>query len=410
MKRSRSGSRALILLASAGLLTLSGCGQGAYTRQGSSAAKEKSTVIKSATEWDMARQAFFSGDLDKALKKIDVSLSMNPNVAKSHVLKGRILLEQGEIGQAVRSFNTALAIQPDFVDAHYYMGIAAERLDRTQDAFDHYARATELDEYNDQYPVAAAEMLVDMNRLDEAARFLTGVATFEDSAGIKQMLGHIERLRGNMPAAAEYFQSAQLLAPDDLGILEDLTRAQIAVGRFADAEYSLSQLLSDKDYAQRRDLQRMRAECLVKLNRAGEARQVYLDLTGSGEGVKDLDSWIGLGNVSHTVGDFATLRKAATRVVAIAPDRHEGYVLWSLWHRQQGNLEAALRSINDATTRNSTDPLLLTMRAMTLIDMGRMNEARESLASALKLDPQHAASQAVLARLNEQLAGVQVTE
>jgi tetratricopeptide (TPR) repeat protein len=407
MLRSNQCRRAVALIAVAGAVALlGGCGQGSYTREGSSLAKEKMNMMKSATEWEMARQAFFAGDLDKALRKVDVSLGMNPNVAKSHVLKGRILLEQGEVGLAVRSFNTALAIQPDFVDAHYYVGIAAERLNRTQDAFDHFARATELDEYNDQYPVAAAEMLIDMGKFDEAANFLSRTATLEDSPGVRQTLGHIERLRGNMPAAVSYFQSAQLLAPDDLGILEDLTRAQFAVGQFGDAEYALSQILADPDYAERRDLQRLRAECLVRLNRTGEARQMYLELTSTGEGVKDLDSWIGLGEVSHTVGDFATLRKAATRVVSLAPERQDGYVLWSLWHRQQGNQEATLRSIDDALRRNPENPLLFTMRAMTLIELGRTNEARQALTSALAIDPQHAPSQSVLASLNERVANV----
>ncbi len=397
---------ALGLIAIAGTIGLSGCGQGSYTREGSSLAKEKMNMMKSATEWEMARQAFFAGDLDKALRKVDVSLGMNPNVAKSHVLKGRILLEQGEVGLAVRSFNTALAIQPDFVDAHYYIGIAAERLNRHQDAFDHYARAAALDEYNDQYPMAAAEMLIDMGRLDEARTYLEGCATLEDSPGIRQTLGHIARLRGDMPAAVNYFQSAQLLAPDDQGILEDLTRAQFAVGRFADAEYSLSTLLQKADYTQRRDLQRLRAECLIQLNRTGEARQLYLELTGTGEGVKDLDSWIGLGEVSHKVGDFATLRKAATRVVSLAPERQEGYVLWSLWHRQQGNQEATLRSIDDAIRRNTENPLLFTMRAMTLIELNRGSEARQALTTALKLDPKHAPSLAVLSNLDNRVAGV----
>lgn len=78
---------------------LAGCNysHGTYTKGELNAAKQRMSSLKAATEWDMGRQAFLGGDLEKAVKAVNRSLALNPNVPKSHVLKGRILAEMGDL-------------------------------------------------------------------------------------------------------------------------------------------------------------------------------------------------------------------------------------------------------------------------------------------------------------------------
>lgn len=405
---SRVGMRlALGIVAAVGIATSTGCGgKGQYTKEHTSLAKEKMNVIKSATEWEMGRQAFFAGDLDKALKKVDISISINSGVTKTHVLRGRIMLEKGEIGQAVRSFETALAIAPDDVDANYYMGIAQERLTKLDKAFEFYDHAARMDEYNDQYAVAAAEMLIDQGEYDRAETYLHDSPTFDHSAGVHQTLGHIARLRGEVPRAVTEFRSAQLLAPDDIGILEDLTRAQFNSGAYGDAAYGFSTLLADKECADRRDLKHMYADCLVKLNRPIEARKLYKELTADAQGASSLDAWIGLGNISYTVGDFTTVRQAATRIVALAPNQKDGYVLWALLHRHNGNIEASISSLRDAVARDGRDPMLHTMIALAYLELKKPNEARGAVAQALVVDPNNRAAMTVMGMIDQSVAAV----
>src|SRR5689334_14733375 len=94
----RSGS-ALALAAC--LAALTGCaGHGQYTQEGIKTAEERLAQMKSGTEWQMAQQQFLAGDLDKALKTVDSSIGLNPKVAKSHTLRGRILIEKGQLEAA----------------------------------------------------------------------------------------------------------------------------------------------------------------------------------------------------------------------------------------------------------------------------------------------------------------------
>lgn len=376
-------------LCGVGVLGLGGCSgaQGNYTREGGSIAKERMSAMKSATEWEMGRQAFLSGDLDKAMRKVDASLSLNANVVKSHVLKGRILIEQGELGQALKSLHTAETLDPTDPDAHYYLGIVFERLNRPQEAAEHFMTACELDSYNPGYAVAASEMLVDLDRTEEARLYLTNLPMSGDNAGVRQMLGHIALIQGDNNAAVGFFSQARLLAPDDGAIQEDLVRAQMLTGQFAAAELNIAAMRQGKEGAARRDLMVLHAEALLNVNRPVEARALYQELLSDPTMVSEVGAWVGLGNAAYMINDGRTLRRAASRVVSLDPTSHEGYALWALCHRRDGAFDKALTSVDQAIQRKPDDASFHALRAMILADLGRQGEAVQAARAAARLDP-----------------------
>lgn len=381
-------------------LGLTGCsGQGNYTREGASVAKERMNAMKSATEWEMGRQAFVAGDLDKALRKVDASLSLNQNVVKSHVLRARIMIEKGELGQSLRSLHTAITLDPQDPDAHYYLGVTYERLNRPEDAAEHFMTASEVDDYNPGYAVAAAEMLVDLNRTEEARLYLLGLPASNDNAGIRQMLGHIALIQGNTEAAVGFFSQARLLAPDDQAIQEDLIRAQMQVGLYAPAEMNIAAIRQNKANATRRDLMQLHAEALMGVNRPVEARAIYQELLTDPNMASDVQAWVGLGNASYLVNDQRTLRRAASRVVALAPSSYEGYALWALCHRRDGQFAKALASVDQAILRAPKDPSFHGLRAMILADQGRTAEAVQAARVAAQLAPEESKYQTLQSQL-----------
>lgn len=378
----------LSLILAAGQLGACAGKHGKYTQ----AAKEKSVQrvneLKSMNEYQMARQQYLAGDLSKALTSIDRAITLNPGVAKSHVLRGRINIELGDMENATASLKRAEEIDAQNVEAQYYLGIVAERVSMTEEAQQRYLNAARLDPTNAQYVVAAAEMMIDRGLLDEAEGFLAQQASLlANNAGIRQTRGHVAMLRGDTEAACRFFHEARLLAPDDTVILEDLIRAQIAVGKFADAEFHLATLLKSKGFEDRRDLQTMRARCLLNLDRPIEAREMFVKLTQGDAGARDADAWIELGNLSYLLRDDRRLRDAALRVVALAPERHEGYTFRGLYHRRRGELEQALLWFDQAVERRGAEVHPLVLRGLLLEQLGRFDDARSSYAAALLQNP-----------------------
>ncbi len=379
------------IVAAAGMLAgvLTGCspGHGEYTTEHINASKEKMTQMKSALEWQTAQGDFLAGDFKKALKAVDRSILLNPQVGKSHVLRGRILMETGDLEGALLSLLEAERLDPQSVDPQYYLGIVNERLERREEALARYQKAAQIDPANAQYLVASAEMLIDLGRLEEAQRFLEARSErLEHNAAVRQTLGHIAMMRGDAEHAVTLFHEARLLSPADLGVQEDLARAQFATQRFADAEASLAKLLATPDRGDRRDLRLMRAQCLVELDRPVDARELLIALTNENSGSADFDAWNLLGQVSFKMNDLTRARHAATRLVAIAPKRGAGHLLRGLVHRKQQNLPSAQESFARAVALEPTVESLLLL-GMTQHELGWTELARRTVSEAIAMDP-----------------------
>ena len=371
-----------------GLVGCGGTGKGKYTQEHLSGARVKLDVMKSATEYDMGRQSFLAGDLKKALERIDRSIALNEHVSKSHVLRGRILNEMGEADQAIAALQTASALNPSSVEAQYYLGIVYERIVNHEQAAEHFIAAHTLDPSDPQYVIAACEQLIDAGELTRAQEFIAGTGDkFNHNGGVRQTLGHLAMMRGDHAQAVEMFNQARLLTPDDTSILEDLAAAQIAMGDNAKAESNLARLLSDRNFNGRRDLQHTRARCLIELDRLVEARDVYVTLTTGPDGASDGEAWIALGSVSMALRDQLRLREAAQRVIALEPNRSEGYLYRAAWHRRQANPEPALRWLDMAEQRGADAAVVHQLRAIVLKELGRDEEARKEIISAAAADP-----------------------
>lgn len=389
-----------------GLLLAAACaagcaGHGQHTEAFKIQAQERMAQLKAATQWDLAQQQYLSGDVQKALKSIDQSIAMSGTVPKSHTLRGRILLELGRLEESIQSFDRALELDPKHAESHYFKGVVLERFSRAEEALASYKAAGEHDPSDPQYLIAAAEMLVQLGRLDEASALLAErESDFEHNAGIRQMLGHIAMMRGDTPVALLRFKEACTLDPDDPALLEDLVHAQLASGDKFEAEYGLRRLLREPSHTDRRDLHLVHAHTLAALDRPVEARDILERLIREGGGSADVPALIALGEVSLTLNDQRRLRAVAQQLAHAAPDRPESAIYLALWHRERGELDEAAASLGRAIEKNPTDPRPRLLQAFLFERMGKLDDARLTLQAALAARPDDAEALRALERLN----------
>ena len=126
------------------------------------------------------------------------------------------------------------------------------------------------------------------------------------------------------------------------------------------------------------------------LDRPVDARKIYQDLLQGEEGASDIDAWIGLGNIAYLIEDARALRQCASRVVAMAPDRAEGYSLWALHHRAGNDLSKAIGAARRAIEADPTDPALRAFYGVLLTDAGNREGAIDAFTDAVTLAPTNA--------------------
>lgn len=389
----------LILTAglAAALLATAGCGPTSHGKKMRTEARSRVDAFNSHLSYDQALQAFEVGRFDVARRQIDAALARFPKEADYHVLKGRICLETHELEKAIRSFQAAIEENESCAEAHYFAGIVLQRWSDDRAAYEHYRRAFEIESTNVQYLLASAESLVALGEFEAAAAMVEDkLAYFEYNSALRHLLGQIALMNGDPATAAECFAHARLLNPDDLLLLEELAWAQYAAGSFSqcyDSLVYLKQVMNEP----RPDLMHLEARCLAMMDRGTEARDLYMKFVRVNE--SDVEAWIELGSVAWQLGDLRRVAQAGARVIAIAPNRYEGYFLKGVYERESGNVREAIRLFGEAASRSSDAALPHLILGRALEETGDLDGALMAYAGAARIDASDSDTQMLLKRL-----------
>jgi tetratricopeptide (TPR) repeat protein len=155
------------------------------------------------------------------------------------------------------------------------------------------------------------------------------------------------------------------------------------------AVHIFESLLEKRDYAQRRDIQRMLASCYANVDRLMEARSILLDVVADDRGAEDAGVWQELGAIAYDVNDFRTVGRAGRRLMALAPQAPEGYVFRALWFQREGRSDQALEALDQGASRGALGADGLVMRGVIAAQLGHDEHARKSFALAIEKDPAH---------------------
>jgi len=394
---------------------LAGCG--GPTKKGMEArsdAAERVNMVNAQVSFDQARRSFEAGDLERGLREIRSGLARlegspgvpGSTVAEFTVLKGRILLELHRLEDSMRAFQTAIEHDEEHAEAWYFSGIINQRWSRHQEAFESYNTAATLDPENVQFLLAAAESLIALERYDEARELVQSrIEYHEYNAALRHLLGHIAMLENDHDTAATLLQEARLLKPDDPMLLEELALVRFDAEKYSSCYDALQELYRTAPQTRQRvDLRHLEARALTRMERYIEARRIYIELSQKSPG--DVDVWIELAAIALELGDERRLDEGSSRVMTIAPDRHEGYLLRAVLEEDRGNTREAERLLSEAIeradrTQSDESHLSYLLLGRVFEAQGRFDQARDAYRSALRIVPDSREARALLSRLND---------
>ncbi len=116
---------------------------------------------------------------------------------RARVNLGIALSQKGRLDEAIKHYNEALRIRPDFAEAHTNLGHALARQGRLDEAIKHYAEALRLDPTSIESHYYLAHALYGQGRVNEAITIAEKALKLAESSNQKEMA---EEIRKNLSA------------------------------------------------------------------------------------------------------------------------------------------------------------------------------------------------------------------
>lgn len=117
-----------------------------------------------------------------AIARVDIAITAGASHPKLFFMKGLALMQMSQRKEARRSFREALAQEPLYGDAHFYLGVLLSEEGDSETAEYHLRRAVELDPWNAQAHNYLGYLLAETGKyLDEAIALIQKAISLEPS-------------------------------------------------------------------------------------------------------------------------------------------------------------------------------------------------------------------------------------
>jgi len=280
----------------------------------------------------VAMDQFKAGDLEKAEAYASQALALDGNYVPARILMGKILLEQAKPADALLELRRAEALAPSNSEVVFLIGVALEKHTDYEQALQYYQKARALDAVNDDYVTASAEVLVKLERPQQALDLLESrLDSHNGNASMLALAGELSMLVNDPAKAVEYFRRCNDIQPDSLQMHESLAKALFFAGQYQEAIETLTALAEDKRYQEKVSwVYVMLGDALTATGHAGLARNQYE--TASRIDPDDPMIWASMAKASMLLKDDPRAILAARQALSLSNDCVDaalvlGYVL-----------------------------------------------------------------------------------
>jgi len=265
--------------------------------------------------------------------------------AESRYQAGLNLLRKGEINKAAEAFKSAIRSRPDFVDAHYALGVALSRMDR------------------EHWP-AAVDQLLEVLRLKP------------DHVDARVDLSSILALEGDSSAAAAQLEQAIRLAPENPDLYVLLGKAQYESNNFPKAIESFQKALELKP-----ELGAAHYGIGLVLTKQHENIRAAQEFrTALDRNPQDAHSHLELGKISLVAGDLVDASSHLNEAVRLRPNLAEAHLELGKLYRRENAVDKAEAAFHEALRLQPNFPDALYNLGLLLRSSGRKEEAQEYFA------------------------------
>jgi predicted O-linked N-acetylglucosamine transferase (SPINDLY family) len=302
-------------------------------------------------------------------------------------LLGSVLHERREFKEAIRSYNQAIQIYPDYADAHYNLGNAHQELGQLKESIQSYNKVIQLNpDYAEAYNNLGV-VLKDLKQFKKSIQScVKAIQLKPDYAEAYNNLGVTLQESGRLDEAVKSYNKATKLKPDyaeaysNLGVtLQELGRLDEAVKRYNQA------IQIDPNYAEAYSnlgvVQKELGQFEEAIRSYNQAIQIYPDYA---------EAYSNLGVVQKELGQFEEAINNYNKAIQLKPDYAEAYNNLGATLQESGRLDEAVKSYNKATKLKPDYAEAYSNLGVVQKELGRLDEAVKSYNKATQLKPDYA--------------------
>ena len=318
-----------------------------------------------------------------AIEAFSGAIALRPDSMLAHLRRGETYQRRGDLAAAARDFRMAAALDPTATRPLDELGDVMYQLQRFQRAGETYESCLKLDDRSAVVSFKLALARYRYGDIDAALAALTQAIRLNDrAADTHYLLGLCLRGKRRYPDAEQALERAIALSPGLIAARDELADLYGSLGRRAD-ELEQLQVLAGLD---REHVERQVAVGLAHA-RAGHADLAVLTLGNALERTPDQPSiYAALGRVwldiAQTRSDRVALGKALEALEHVASSPASTSEILTLYGRallQDGQSEAAERTLEEATRRYPIDPSAYLYYSTAAEQRNHLVEARQAL-------------------------------
>jgi tetratricopeptide (TPR) repeat protein len=193
------------------------------------------------------------GQVDEAIIHYQKALEINPHYADAHFNLGAILFQNGQVDAAAIHFKEALEINPDDVDAQNNLGLALLQKGQVDEAIDHFKKALEINPNDADVNSNLGDIFLQERQIDKAIIcYKKALKIKPDSTLLQNHLGHVawvlatssnSSIRNGTNALDLALYIDELSDGKNPRIIAALAAAYAEIGRFPEAIVTAQQAL-----------------------------------------------------------------------------------------------------------------------------------------------------------------------
>ena len=294
-----------------------------------------------------------SGNISEALDAVQTLISQHPNESLLYNISGVCYKATGQLEMAIKCFEEAVKLKPNFADANYNLGLTLQDLNQLDAAIESYQATLGLQKSYFKAHNNLGIIYKELGQMGDAVKsYKKAIDLQPNFAEAHNNLGTTLQEMGQLDEAANCYERALVIQPDYIEVHNNLGNTLNLLGQTDEALNSYKQALSiNPDYA---------------------------------------DAHNNLGIIHHEMGQLDEAIKCYEKTIAINPENAEAHNNLGVTLNKLTQFHEAINCYEQALAINPNYDESYFNLGTTLYELGRNDEALNSYKQTLIINPDYA--------------------